>query len=166
MPDPFERRVRAAAKALWWTILGTVIVLWLQWWLYCNSWVNGAPAKWFQSLVVERSGMFPPEVHAAWFWMLLGLKAFIWLALFAAAWLTLWARQLAKPTAELNDRRGEAARPERQAVGPPDGHSTLTPGNSQINRPPKALAGVRKPTGTPPARMRFTISSAVRTVSA
>ncbi len=45
MNDPFERRIRAAAVALWWTTALTVGVLWLQWWLCRSTW-NDSP--WFQ----------------------------------------------------------------------------------------------------------------------
>jgi hypothetical protein len=95
MNDPFEKRVRAAAAGLWWTIVLTVVALWLQWWLFRRTSTN---PQWFHVWVVDKSGLSFQEMRAIWLWMLIGLKSFVWLAIFIATWLTLWARQMRKQT--------------------------------------------------------------------
>jgi hypothetical protein len=39
-----------------------------------------------------------PFVQQVWFWAIAVLKFITWLMALAAIWLTLWARQLRKPT--------------------------------------------------------------------
>lgn len=92
MNDIFEKRVRAAAVAGWWTLLVAVIFLLIQWIAYLLI-MNARPA-WLQS-------MWGPDISWAyiqnlWFWMAAIFKLCIWVMAMLIIWLTLWARQLRK----------------------------------------------------------------------
>jgi hypothetical protein len=80
MNDMFEKRVRSAAVAGWWTLLVAVIFLVIQWIAYSNisrdiNWVG---------------------IRNVWFWMIAVFKLCVWLMALVVIWLTLWARQLRK----------------------------------------------------------------------
>jgi hypothetical protein len=92
MNEIFEKRVKAAAVAGWWTVLITVAFITLQWIIYLVV-MHTRPA-WFLS-------MWGPEVnwafvHIVWFWAIVVLKFILWLTILVVIWLTLWARQLRK----------------------------------------------------------------------
>ena len=92
MNDVFEKRVRAAAVAGWWTVLITVAFITLQWFIYLI--VMSARPAWF--LATCGPGMDWAFVRIVWFWAIVFLKFVLWLMTLAAIWLTLWARQLRK----------------------------------------------------------------------
>ena len=94
MEDIFEKRVRAAAIAAWWTILVGVVFLVLQWILYLVFmsahpvwllWLWGPDASW-------------PFVQTVWFWAAALFKAFLWMLAVIALWLTFWSRKLREQT--------------------------------------------------------------------
>ena len=92
MNDILEKKVRAAAVALWWVVLIAVAVVVLQWIAYLAV-MDFRPA-WVLS-------MWGPNfdwnlVQMVWFWAIAILKFIVWLMVLAALWLTLWARQLRK----------------------------------------------------------------------
>ncbi len=92
MNDTFEKRVRAAAVAGWWTVLIAIAFIVLQWLIYLAV-VHARPA-WLLS-------MWGPNldwafVQTVWFWAIALMKFVMWLMVLVALWLTLWARQLRK----------------------------------------------------------------------
>jgi MFS family permease len=92
MNDVFERRVRAAAVAGWWTLLIAVGFLLIQWIGYLL--VMSAHPAWMLSL-------WGPDitwsfVQNVWFWAIAILKVSVWPLALVALWLTLWAKQLRK----------------------------------------------------------------------
>ena len=92
MNEAFARRVRAAAVALWWTLLIAVGFITVQWLVYLAV-VSARPA-WL--LAMWGPGADWDLVRAVWFWAVAVLKFVVWLAALVAIWLTLWARQLRK----------------------------------------------------------------------
>lgn len=92
MNDIFEKRVRAAAVAGWWTLLVAVGFIVVQWLIYLA--VMSAQPAWLLA-------MWGPDtdwacVQRVWFWAIAFLKFIVWLATLVVIWLTLWARQLRK----------------------------------------------------------------------
>ena len=92
MNDVFERRVRAAAVAGWWTLLVAMAFITLQWFVYLA--VMSAKPVWLLAL-------WGPDVSWAfvqnvWFWAVAVFKLCVWLLTLLAFWLTLWAWQLRK----------------------------------------------------------------------
>ena len=92
MNDVFEKRVRAAAVAGWWTLLVDIGFLLIQWIGYLL--VMSAHPAWLLSL-------WGPDitwsfVQTVWFWGLTILKVSVWPLALMNLWLTLWARQLRK----------------------------------------------------------------------
>ena len=92
MNDNFEKRVRAAAVAGWWTLLVGVAFLVIQWIAYLFI-MNAKPA-WVQA-------MWGPDISWSyiqnlWFWIATIFKMCIWLMALVVVWLTLWARELRK----------------------------------------------------------------------
>ncbi len=92
MNDVFEKKVRAAAVAGWWTALIAVAFITLQWIVYLAA-MHTRPA-WILSM--WGPGVDWPFVHTVWFWAIAILKFSVWMMVVAALWLTLWARQLRK----------------------------------------------------------------------
>jgi hypothetical protein len=92
MNDIFERRIRAAAIAGWWTLLVGMAVLLLQWGVYLYA-ASARPA-WLASLWGPDVSW--PIILNVWFWGMAGIKAFLGLWAVATLWLTFWARQLRK----------------------------------------------------------------------
>ena len=90
MNDAFEKRVRAAAVAGWWTILIAVGFLTIQWFLYLAA-MSAHPA-WILS--VWGPGVEWQFVQTVWFWFLGAFKFCLWLMVVPVLWLTLWARLL------------------------------------------------------------------------
>jgi hypothetical protein len=92
MNDVFEKRVKAAAVAGWWTLLIAVGFLLIQWIGYLL--VMSAQPAWLLSL-------WGPDitwsfVQTVWFWAIAIMKVCIWPLALVVLWLTLWARQLRK----------------------------------------------------------------------
>ncbi len=92
MNDIFEKRVKAAAVAGWWTLLIAVGFVILVWIIYLV--VMSARPAWFLA-------MCGPDIdwvflQRVWFLAIVFLKFVMWLMALATIWLTLWARQLRK----------------------------------------------------------------------
>jgi hypothetical protein len=92
MNDDFERKVRAAAVAGWWTVLFAVGFLILGWIAFLR--IMSAQPAWMASLWGPYASW--EYVYNVGFWTLSIFKLCIWLMVFVVAWLTLWARQLRK----------------------------------------------------------------------
>ena len=91
MNDDFERKVRTAAAAGWWTVLAVAAVLSLQWVAYLV--ITSALPDWMLSLWGSRSW---DEVQHLWLLASGILKIFVLVLATLCLWLTLWARQLRK----------------------------------------------------------------------
>lgn len=92
MNDVFEKRVKAAAVAGWWTLLIAVGFITLLWIIYLV--VMSARPAWLLA-------MWGPDfdwvfVRTVWFWAIAILKFIVWLMALGVIWLTLWAWQLRK----------------------------------------------------------------------
>jgi hypothetical protein len=92
MNDLFEKKVMAAAVALWWVVLVGIGFVTLIWLMYLA--VMAYQPGWLIT-------MWGPEitwsfVQEVWFWAVVGVKFCAWLFVFVALWLTLWAKQLRK----------------------------------------------------------------------
>jgi len=92
MDDTFTKRVRAAAAAGWWTVLIAYVILLIQWLAYLTV-MSGQPAAW---LSLWGGGATWPEIRMVWLWGMVAFKLVVGTMFFAAVWLTLWARRLAK----------------------------------------------------------------------
>jgi hypothetical protein len=103
MNDVFEKRVRAAAVAGWWTLLIAVGFLLIQWIGYLL--VMSAHPTWMLSL-------WGPDItwsffQTVWFWGIAIMKVSVWPLALAALWLTLWARQLRKRAERVEVENGK-----------------------------------------------------------
>jgi len=94
MNDVFEKRLRAAAVAGWWTLLiagGFLLIQWIMYLLVTSArpprllWMWGPDTTW-------------SFVQTVWFRSLAIAKICLWPFALATLWLTLWARQLRKRT--------------------------------------------------------------------
>lgn len=96
MDDVFEKRIRTAGIAGWWTLLIAIGFLLIQWIGY-RLIVSAHPA-WFLSLwgPGPETNMSWSTVQTIWFWGLAVIKLCIWPLVLVTLWLTLWARQLRK----------------------------------------------------------------------
>jgi len=94
MNDVFEKRVRAAAVAVWWTILIAIGFILVQWLVYLLV-ISARPAWVLSWWGRDINWSF---VQTVWFWAIAVLKFCVWLLAMVAIWLTLWARQLRKRT--------------------------------------------------------------------
>jgi hypothetical protein len=92
MEDIFEKRVRTAAIAAWWTILVGVFFLILQWILYL-IFMSSHPA-WLLWLWGPDTGW--PFIQTVWFWATALFKAFLGMLTVIALWLTFWSKKLRK----------------------------------------------------------------------
>ena len=92
MNDPFEKKVRAAAVAGWWVVLIAIGFLTLLWLIYLA--VMSTHPAWL--LAMWGPGTTWSFVQEVWFWVMAGVKLFVWLLILVVLWLTLWARQLRK----------------------------------------------------------------------
>ncbi len=92
MNDIFEKRVRAAAIAGWWTVLIAVGFITVIWVIYLV--VMSARPAWF--LWMCGPDMDWAFVRIVSFCAIAFLKIVWWLMVFVVIWLTLWARQLRK----------------------------------------------------------------------
>jgi len=92
MNDVFEKRVRTAAVAGWWTLLIAVLFLVVQWIAYLAI-MNARPA-WLPAM--WGPGIEWSFIQTLWFWVVGVFKMCVWLMTLVVIWLTLWARQLRK----------------------------------------------------------------------
>jgi len=92
MNDVFEKRVGAAARAGWWTLLIGIGFVLIQWIVY--RLIMSAHPAWVLSFVGPDTtwSLF----QTVWFWGIAIIKMCIWLLVMVTLWLTLWARQLRK----------------------------------------------------------------------
>ena len=91
MNDDFERKVRAAGVAGWWTVLVAAAVLTLQWVAYLI--ITSSRPDWMLSLWGSTSW---DEVQHLWLLATGAVKIFVMVLAVLCLWLTLWARQLRK----------------------------------------------------------------------
>jgi len=92
MNDVFQKRVRAAAVAGWWTLLIAAIFLTMQWIAYLII-MNSRP-EWVRNMWGPNLDW--PFVQNVWFWMTAIFKLCVWVMALIVIWLSLWARQLKK----------------------------------------------------------------------
>lgn len=92
MNDNFEKKVRGAGVAGWWTVLVAVAFLLLQWVLYL--FLMSSRPVWLLSLWGR--GVTWEYVQNLWFLALAFLKVSVLVLALVSLWLTLWARQLRK----------------------------------------------------------------------
>ncbi len=92
MNDVFEKRVRGAAIAGWWTLLIAIGLITLVWVVYLV--VMSTRPAWL--LAMCGPDMDWAFVQRVWFWAIVLLKFVLWLMALATISLTLWAKQLRK----------------------------------------------------------------------
>ena len=92
MSDSFERTVRSAGVAGWWTLLVAALVLLLQWMAYL--FVMSSRPGWVISL--WGPGATWELVQKVWWFGTAFLKVLLLVLAIPCLWLTLWARQLRK----------------------------------------------------------------------
>ena len=90
MVDEFAQRIRSAAISAWWTVLIAVIFVTLQWVAYL-SFLSSKP-DWL--LTLWGPDMTWATVQSIWINMIALMKAFIWVMMLLAVWLSLWSRRL------------------------------------------------------------------------
>jgi hypothetical protein len=90
MNDSFEKKVRAAAVAMWWVVLigfALITLIWLVYWAI----VSARPA-WLLAMCGQDVTWDFTQTISLWF---IGIfKLVLWFLILVALWLTLWARQL------------------------------------------------------------------------
>lgn len=91
MNDLFERRVRAAAVAGWWTLGVALLFLTAVWFVFVS--LMSSPPDWIESLW---GGMSRDHIFSIGLWLVGIWKLFLWSWAMVTLWLTLWARQLRK----------------------------------------------------------------------
>jgi hypothetical protein len=92
MNDVFQKRVRAAAVAGWWTLLVAAIFLTIQWIVFLFI-MKERPECVHDLLFAQLDWAF---VQNVWFWMTAIFKLCVWVMALIVIWLSLWARQLKK----------------------------------------------------------------------
>jgi hypothetical protein len=92
MKDDFEKKVRGAGVAGWWTLLVAAAVLVLQWLAYLS--IMSLRPAWVLSL--WGPGVTWEYVQSVWWLATALLKVFLLALTIPCLWLTLWARQLRK----------------------------------------------------------------------
>ena len=91
MNDLFERRLRAAAVAGWWTLLIAVVFLTVVWFAFLG--LMSCPSGCIERLW---GGISRDQILLVSLWLVGVFKLIIWLWAMLTIWLTLWARQLRK----------------------------------------------------------------------
>jgi hypothetical protein len=97
MHDQFERRIRAAAVAGWWTLAVAALLLTVIWFVFLG--LMSSPPGWIERLW---GGMPRDQIFYVGLWLVGIFKLCLWLWAMVALWLTLWARQLRKSAATDN----------------------------------------------------------------
>ena len=92
MNDSFERKVRSAGVAGWWTLVAGAAVLMVQWFAYL--FIGRARPAWATFLL--GSGMTWDSFLNVWWLTTVYLKGLLFVLALSCLWLTLWARQLRK----------------------------------------------------------------------
>ncbi len=92
MNDSFERKVRAAGVAGWWTLLVGAAVLVVQWFAYLA--IMRARPAWATPLLGP--GVTWDYLQNVWWLATAVLKVLLAVLALPCLWLTLWARQLRK----------------------------------------------------------------------
>ena len=93
MNETFESKLRASARAGWWTLLIGVAFLSFQWIVYLL--LISAKPSW--PLALWGKGISWETIQYLWLSGAAIFKLCLWLLALAVLWLTLWARQLRKP---------------------------------------------------------------------
>ncbi len=86
----FQKRVRAASVAGWWTLLIGALFLTLQWIIFL--WITSARPQW--PMLIWGDGLSWDSIRIIWLWGAAIFKLCLWLLALVVVWLTLWARQL------------------------------------------------------------------------
>jgi hypothetical protein len=94
MNDSFERKVRGAGVAGWWTLLVGAAVLVVQWFAYLFM-MRARPA-WATFLLGP--GATWDYLLNVWWLATVFLKGLLFVLALPCLWLTLWARQLRQTT--------------------------------------------------------------------
>lgn len=92
MNESFEEKLRAAAKAGWWTLLIGVVFLAVQSILYLV--LTSSRPSWL--LVFWGKGMSWDTVQIVWFGGTAAFKFCLWVLALVVIWLTLWSKQVRK----------------------------------------------------------------------
>jgi hypothetical protein len=95
MKDSFERKVRSAGVAGWWTLLVAAAVLLVQWLAFLFM-MRARPA-WAAFLLGP--GMTWDDLLRIWWLATAFFKGFLLVLALPCLWLTLWARQLRRMAA-------------------------------------------------------------------
>ena len=90
MDDSFRHKVRAAARAAWWTLLIGAVFLTVQWVGYLV--IMSAKPAWALSLWGPDATW--DAIRMVWSHALIVAKLTLWPVVLVAVWLTLWARRL------------------------------------------------------------------------
>jgi len=91
MDELFIKKVKAAAAAGWWTVLIAYCILLIQWFAYFII-----PRQMAGMLCFWGEGITWQEIRTLWLGAMVVYKIGVAMMIFAALWLTIWARQLAK----------------------------------------------------------------------
>ena len=89
MNDLFERRIRAAAVAGWWTLLFAALFLTVVWFVFLGM-MSGPHGR----IELLWGGLDRDQIFVVALWLIGIFKLFLWAWTMVALWLTLWARQL------------------------------------------------------------------------
>jgi hypothetical protein len=90
--DSFEKKVKAAAVALWWVVLAGYVLLTVIWLVYLAI-VTNRPAWLLPMWGQDVSWDFMQTVSLGFMGI---FKLVLWFLFLVALWSTLWARQLRK----------------------------------------------------------------------
>jgi hypothetical protein len=97
MNDVFQKRVKAAAVAGWWTLLIAAIFLTIQWLAYLRiayQFRTYGEVRWLETLWGPNFDW--AQIQNVWFWMTAIFKLCVWVMALIVIWLSLWARGLRK----------------------------------------------------------------------
>jgi len=94
MNEELTHRIRTAAIAAWWTILIGAIVVTLQWLAY--MFVMSHRPNWV--LCAWGPDMSWHHMQRVWLMGIFVFKVILWIGIFIAIWLSLWARRLRRST--------------------------------------------------------------------
>lgn len=92
MDEIFVKKVKTAAVAGWLMVLIAYCILLIQWFAYLII-IPRQPAG---MLCLWGEGVTWEEIRTIWLWAMVAYKIGVAMMFFAAIWLTIWAKQLAK----------------------------------------------------------------------